>query len=768
MPYDVIKRGDKFVVQKSDGSKTFGTHDTKEDADRQLAALYATEKRSAESRSLHLLSALGQITTEMIGNREHFVIPVVALMEGVIHAVNAETPEYVSADLLKQAAETWNKKPGMLYHPKKDGKQCSAQDPTLIASSGIGTLRNARVEGKKLLIDALVDKARTKELHPGLYVDLEAGKPVEVSVGALVITDKKPGVYHGKPYKASWTFAEGDHLAFLPGGRGACSLEMGCGAHRAAMLVTAEGFEDVIEDRDLGDTPGHAFHGNQWKDGELAAHADYPANRVKIVGKVQHEGKIGKLHNVVGHFGSVTDAKGNKLGTYHESNLKALQEENELETLGGKGSGNFSHGGRPGEIGGSGEGGGDKSGDGKEIGGYKKLGDQKKGDIVTLKDGTKFTIENPRGTVAGIPAVYVRYHDNRDLSLPHHFGKGNAEWLQAPYVIINSKSVIRHAEKTMLVLDGGPMPDKSQVEVQGGRMKIGDKVKINKPGHDAHGKTGTITASDEKGHTVGDHGKFQASELRAAEQSIIDPETLRVLRDIPQSERDKMSESDFAGPDQSFPIKTQADVDAASHLVGKAKDPAAVKARIIAIAKKKGLTLPEAWNVKAAAAADADPEEQAELIAYQTMRSTWDACDTQWDQVSTIIDDLIAAETDDATETEEEEAAEEQVETAQIESIRTILMGMIGQLNGLVNLTYGNSLSDAPRYMEDRTLAGARHSAGDAKLIQAVHDHAMNLGAACDRGNMKTMEAHDNRLVNDDNPTRRYIATVLSTKQKVG
>ena len=72
-------------------------------------------------------------------------------------------------------------------------------------------------------------------------------------------------------------------------------------------------------------------------------------------------------------------------------------------------------------------------------------------------------------------------------------------------------------------------------------------------------------------------------------------------RDIPQSERDKIPAGDFAGPDRSFPIATQADVDAAAHLIGKADDPEAVKAKIIAIAKRKGLTVPDAWVQKESA-----------------------------------------------------------------------------------------------------------------------------------------------------------------------
>ncbi len=63
-----------------------------------------------------------------------------------------------------------------------------------------------------------------------------------------------------------------------------------------------------------------------------------------------------------------------------------------------------------------------------------------------------------------------------------------------------------------------------------------------------------------------------------------------------QEARDKMDDSDFAGPHQSFPIKDQEDVDNAARLIGHADDPEAVKHKIIAIAKRKGLSIPKAWQ----------------------------------------------------------------------------------------------------------------------------------------------------------------------------
>lgn len=58
-------------------------------------------------------------------------------------------------------------------------------------------------------------------------------------------------------------------------------------------------------------------------------------------------------------------------------------------------------------------------------------------------------------------------------------------------------------------------------------------------------------------------------------------------------DRDKLPESDFAGPHRSFPIVSQADVSDALHLVGHADNPDAVRARIRSIADRKGFSMPE-------------------------------------------------------------------------------------------------------------------------------------------------------------------------------
>lgn len=190
---------------------------------------------SAQNRNLHILGATSRATRKTLGSKEYLVVPVVALMEAVIHPVNAATPEFVPSEVLRASASTWNGRPLVVNHPSRNGVQISANSPEVIAAQGFGTIYNSRYENGKLLMDAYVDPVRLKELGQHELLDrIERGDVIEVSVGAYVNGQDEVSVYNGKSYKFKWNTAYGDHLAFLPKTRGACSVEMGCGAHRAA------------------------------------------------------------------------------------------------------------------------------------------------------------------------------------------------------------------------------------------------------------------------------------------------------------------------------------------------------------------------------------------------------------------------------------------------------------------------------------------------------------------------------------------------------
>lgn len=84
---------------------------------------------------------------------------------------------------------------------------------------------------------------------------------------------------------------------------------------------------------------------------------------------------------------------------------------------------------------------------------------------------------------------------------------------------------------------------------------------------------------------------------------------------LTQADRDKMDPEDFAGPDKSFPIKDQDHLRVAVRDLGRYKggDKAAIKQKIIAIAKRKNLDLPDTWNADDDDADDDDTMKNADV-----------------------------------------------------------------------------------------------------------------------------------------------------------
>lgn len=115
-----------------------------------------------------------------------------------------------------------------------------------------------------------------------------------------------------------------------------------------------------------------------------------------------------------------------------------------------------------------------------------------------------------------------------------------------------------------------------------------------------------------------------AGEPVTAQQAAIDETRVALAkRDIPQSERDEMANSDFAGKDGSFPIKEPGDVAAAASSIGRAGpdnySTDELKSNIIRIARRKGpafvAQLPEAWkDGKMAKDAAAPAAEKAKKV----------------------------------------------------------------------------------------------------------------------------------------------------------
>lgn len=250
MPYHVVKDGNQWCVEKADGSKRFGCHDTKSGANDQMAAMYASEPK-ASMRHLHLVGATGEIRTAQYDGRDHLVVPVVAMVEGVVCAVNSDVPEFVPAEELAETPQQWDGRGCFAGHPKDDGTQVTANTPRTLEKS-FGVIFNT-VSAKQILktrrleLQAWLNPAKAEQVGPeavDVIRRLRSGERVEVSVGCYVETEEKDGEFGGLEYHSVWHNIVSDHLAFLNVGQeGACSIEAGCGAPRVAVrhLITAEG-----------------------------------------------------------------------------------------------------------------------------------------------------------------------------------------------------------------------------------------------------------------------------------------------------------------------------------------------------------------------------------------------------------------------------------------------------------------------------------------------------------------------------------------------
>ncbi len=196
-------------------------------------------------RSFTLRAATAEMRVAKFQDRDHIVVPVVALVEGVLFAHNAPAPELVTEELFAKMPGAWNGRPIVINHPEVNGRMVSAsQSPSVLERELSGTIFNSRVENHRLLMEAWIDLARVAvvgEKLAAMVARIEAKDEVEISIGAIVVAEAAQGAYRGRPYSAKWIEYAPDHLALLEEGAiGACSREMGCGI-RAAHAVSPNG-----------------------------------------------------------------------------------------------------------------------------------------------------------------------------------------------------------------------------------------------------------------------------------------------------------------------------------------------------------------------------------------------------------------------------------------------------------------------------------------------------------------------------------------------
>lgn len=159
--------------------------------------------------------------------RKHLVVPVVMIVEGVLSG--SQGPLLHLASDFGKIPESWNGIPVVINHPEVNGVSVSANSPEIIDTQTVGRIYNAHLDGVRLVAEAWLDEEKLTNVSTETAAAVNASEPIEVSVGVFTENEAIGGTYNDVKYNAVARNHRPDHLALLPGGVGACSLEDGCG-----------------------------------------------------------------------------------------------------------------------------------------------------------------------------------------------------------------------------------------------------------------------------------------------------------------------------------------------------------------------------------------------------------------------------------------------------------------------------------------------------------------------------------------------------------
>lgn len=183
-----------------------------------------------ERLTLNFLPASTRI--EMLEDREHTVIPMVMLTEGV-HNGSTGALLY-TAEEMQKTPEVWNHKPIVVYHPELNGQGISACDPAVVNSRKVGVMMNTSwdAKGKRLKSEAWIEKPRAEKIDNRIFEAVDKKEMMEISTGLFSDLEQAPGEVNGVDYIGIVRNIRPDHLALLPDKIGACSIAKGAGLLR--------------------------------------------------------------------------------------------------------------------------------------------------------------------------------------------------------------------------------------------------------------------------------------------------------------------------------------------------------------------------------------------------------------------------------------------------------------------------------------------------------------------------------------------------------
>lgn len=151
----------------------------------------------------------------------------------------------------KAAVQQWNGVPLTVRHPYDPitNEHLSAATPGVWDRQGIGVVRAASFDDRKLRAEAWFDVERTKRLDPRILNSLEQGKPVSLSTGLFTTNEPAPpdANWNGRSFTHYARQHKPDHLAILPDEKGACDIADGCGVLVNRITANVDGEQERDE-----------------------------------------------------------------------------------------------------------------------------------------------------------------------------------------------------------------------------------------------------------------------------------------------------------------------------------------------------------------------------------------------------------------------------------------------------------------------------------------------------------------------------------------
>jgi len=577
--------------------------------------------------------------------REYYLVCATSIVPGVLPG--SQGPLFYPHNEIKRNYRDWNRIPVTLNHPFRNGIYVSATDPIVIDKQGIGEIYETEVNGK-LKHNLLIDIEKANRLDKRIVQNIERGIPIELSTG--LYTDNIPAPmgahYNGKTYSHIARNYRPDHIAILPDQVGACSLQDGCG-----VLVNKKMITDNTRVSNMGeDKLSILSKVVNW----LTGNEEQPRHEN---GQYLHKGGRAGSKQVQSAAEEGYTYYGAECVDPVEEQTELVEEDESLENPAGDGRGLATPRKEPYEDEEEEEGhikpgtmleeeseehqepirltGNTWTDEAREASKASRAASANRGATARHMAYSKFA--NAASEVAGkeptianhgnAASAHLEAASKYSKSAADHESKGRSEQAGlhkaaaeahmraagahfqqqeamrgsarklTTHGVYNVSSKLSHSEIHESLQ--GQLRDKhSQNEPQAMVQHVYDDHLIYEKGGKSY-KSGYETKSHRDGKDTVHLSKDEPQEVEKnmSYNRRTDNLVIAYNRKWTQKMRDKLSDEDFAGPHQSFPIKTQEDLEAAVHSMGRAGGSiSAIKAGIKRIAKRKGLKLPEAWQ----------------------------------------------------------------------------------------------------------------------------------------------------------------------------